>query len=97
MALNLELDDGLLREGLARELVHAVQSARKAAGLNVEDRITLRLGGDAELLEAARAHEDYLRGETLATALELSDAPFASEHTSSVDGHELSIAVERAG
>jgi isoleucyl-tRNA synthetase len=97
VALNLELDDELVREGLARELVHAVQSARKAAGLHVEDRITLHLGGDAELLEAARAHEDYLRGETLATALELSDAPFATEHTSSVDGHELSIAVERAG
>ena len=44
VALNLELDDELRREGLAREVVHAVQAARKSAGLNVEDRIALRLG-----------------------------------------------------
>ena len=60
VALNLELDDELRREGLAREVVHAVQAARKAAGLEVEDRIALTLGGDAALLDAARAHEDYV-------------------------------------
>ncbi len=46
-----------VREGLAREIVHAVQNARKTAGLEVEDRIELTLGGDDELLDAARAHE----------------------------------------
>ena len=44
VALNLELDDELRREGLAREVVHAVQNARKDAGLNVEDRIALTPG-----------------------------------------------------
>ena len=71
VALNLELDDELRREGLAREVVHAVQAARKNAGLDVEDRIALTLGGDEELLAAARAHEDYVAGETLATSVEL--------------------------
>ena len=52
VALELELDDELRREGLAREIVHAVQNARKAAGLQVEDRIALGLGGDEELLAA---------------------------------------------
>ena len=60
VALELELDDELRREGLAREVVHAVQNARKAAGLEVEDRIELALGGDEELLAAAREHEDYV-------------------------------------
>ena len=69
VALNLELDDGLRREGLAREVVHAVQAARKNAGLQVEDRIALTLGGDAELLDATRAHEEYVAGETLATSV----------------------------
>ena len=69
VALNLELDDGLRREGLAREVVHAVQAARKNAGLKVEDRIALTLGGDAELLDATRAHEEYVAGETLATSV----------------------------
>ena len=39
VALQLELDDELRREGLAREIVHAVQNARKAAGLEITDRI----------------------------------------------------------
>ena len=41
VALDLELDDALRREGLARELVRLVQDARKAAGLDVSDRIEL--------------------------------------------------------
>ncbi len=69
MALELELDDALRREGLAREVVHAVQNARKAAGLEVEDRIGLELGGDDELVAAAREHEAYVAGETLAIAV----------------------------
>src|SRR5205814_3224073 len=69
VALELELDDALRREGLAREIVHAVQNARKTAGLEVEDRIELTLGGDGELLAAARDHEDYLAGEVLAVAV----------------------------
>ena len=60
VALELDLDDELRREGLAREVVHAVQNARKGAGWTVEDRIALTLGGDDELLAAARAHEDYV-------------------------------------
>jgi isoleucyl-tRNA synthetase len=93
VALNLELTDELLREGLAREVVHAVQSARKAAGLNVEDRIALALGGDAELLEAVREHEAYVAGETLATALTYDGTGAGVQH---IEGRELSIAVERA-
>ena len=41
VALELELDDVLRREGLAREIVHAIQNARKKAGLKIEDRIAL--------------------------------------------------------
>jgi isoleucyl-tRNA synthetase len=69
VALDLALDDELRREGLAREVVHAVQNARKAAGLEISDRIALTLGGDDELLAAARAHEGYLTGETLALSV----------------------------
>ena len=68
VALQLELDDELRREGLAREIVHAVQNARKAAGLDISDRIELSLGGDEELLAAAREHEPYIAGEVLATS-----------------------------
>ena len=66
VALELSIDDELRREGLVREIVHAVQLARRDAGLEIADRIVLTLAGDETLLEAARAHEDYLSGEVLA-------------------------------
>ena len=94
VALDLTLDEELRREGLAREVVHAVQAARKAAGLNVEDRISLTLGGDGELLEAARAHERYVAGETLATALSYDGADGGQPAT--IEGRELRIRVEPA-
>jgi isoleucyl-tRNA synthetase len=94
VALNLELDDDLRREALAREVVHAVQAARKSAGLNVEDRIELTLGGDHELLEATRAHEDYVAGETLATSVSY-DGADGDAAAAEIEGRPLSIAVAR--
>ena len=95
VALALDLDDDLIREGHAREVVRAVQNARKESGLEITDRIDLKLGGDPELLDAARAHEDYVTGETLATSVAYETEPFGAEVT--VDGRELVIAVGRAG
>ena len=94
VALELALTDELRREGLAREVVHAVQSARKAAGLAVEDRIALTLGGDDELLDAARAHEPYLAGETLATRVAFDGA--ANGQPATIEGRELRIGVAPA-
>ena len=97
VALALELDDELVREGLAREIVRAVQEARKQAGLEVSDRIALGLSGDDELLSAAREHEAYVTGETLATSIAYDgdgDGGADASHTH-VDGRELRIAVAR--
>jgi isoleucyl-tRNA synthetase len=93
VALQLELDDELRREGLAREIVHAVQNARKAAGLAVTDRIDLSLGGDAELLAAAREHEPYLAGEVLATSVAYDATDGAA---AKIDSRDLQIAITRA-
>jgi isoleucyl-tRNA synthetase len=65
--LDTTLDDALRREGLARELVRAVQDARKQAGLEVADRIALFVEGDAAVAAALREHRDYLMSETLAS------------------------------
>ena len=94
VALNLELDEALRREGLAREVVHAVQAARKTAGLNVEDRIALTLGGDEELLAATRAHEAYVAGETLATSVDYDGADGGAARAE-IEGRPLLIAVSR--
>jgi isoleucyl-tRNA synthetase len=101
VALDLEIDDHLREAGRAREIVHAVQNARKSAGLAVEDRIALALAGDPALLAAAEAHRDYLAGETLAVELTLGEAARdgASGYgeTARVDGLELRISLARAG
>jgi isoleucyl-tRNA synthetase len=93
VALQLELDDELRREGLAREIVHAVQNARKEAGLDISDRIALSLGGDEELLAAARAHQPYIAAEVLATSVAY-DA--AAGTAAEIDGHNLRISLTRA-
>jgi isoleucyl-tRNA synthetase len=94
VALELALDEGLRREGLAREVVHAVQNARKAAGLAVEDRIRLALGGDDELLGAAQAHEEYLAREVL--AVEIAYDGSLDGDVATIEDRELRIGVARA-
>jgi isoleucyl-tRNA synthetase len=94
VALQLELDDELRREGLAREIVHAVQIARKDAGLEITDRIALTLTGDEDLLAAAQAHQDYLAGEVLATSISYDGS--ANGASAKIDGKELKIGVSRA-
>ncbi len=96
VALELAVDDGLRREGLAREVVRAVQLARQAAGLEVSDRIALGLAGDEELLAAAREHEAYVTGETLATSVAYDGAAGIAGPATSIDGRELRIAVTKA-
>jgi isoleucyl-tRNA synthetase len=96
VALAVEIDDELRREGLAREAVHAIQNVRREAGLEVTDRIKLQLGGDEELLEAARAHEDYVTAETLATSISYNSALPESAATARIDGRELRISVSKA-
>jgi isoleucyl-tRNA synthetase len=104
VALDLTIDEDLRREGHAREIVHAVQSARRTAGLQVEDRIELALDGDPEVLDAAQAHRGYLMGETLAVELALGERVAAaaagaaasySEQTE-IDGMALTISLRRA-
>jgi isoleucyl-tRNA synthetase len=99
VALQLEIDEELRREGLAREIVRAVQLARKEAGLDVTDRIALGLTGDAEMLEVAREHEAYIVGETLATNFNLDGAAGdGTERVSetTIEGLQLKISVRRA-
>jgi isoleucyl-tRNA synthetase len=105
VALDLAVDEDLLREGRAREIVHAVQNSRKTAGLQVEDRIELALDGAPALLEAAAAHRDYLVTETLALAFDVAGAAEGASITNAamdyseqteIDGLGLSIALRRA-
>ncbi|RPE76499.1 MULTISPECIES: isoleucine--tRNA ligase [unclassified Frondihabitans] len=76
--LDTQITPELAAEGLARDVVRAVQAARKSAGLDVSDRIRLTLGVDAAAEAAVEAHRDLIMGETLTLNLEVdlfSEAP----------------------
>jgi isoleucyl-tRNA synthetase len=68
--LDVHISPELKREGLMRELVRQIQNARKAAGLNVDDRIVLSVKTESEELKmAVEEHKDTILAETLAETL----------------------------
>jgi isoleucyl-tRNA synthetase len=84
VGLDTTLNEELMREGLARELVRTVQDARKQAGLEVSDRIALDIQGNEAVTAALSAHRDYVQGETLVSQwkqLQHSTAFVSAEHT----------------
>ncbi len=66
VALDMTLDDELRLEGRVLDLIHAVNTMRRDAGLELTDRIVLTLPEDGDL----RRHEDWIKAETLATRIE---------------------------
>jgi isoleucyl-tRNA synthetase len=98
-ALHVQIDKKLtpelLAEGNAREIVRLVQSARKKAGLNVDDRITLQLEStDKNIQKALQDHADYIAKETLATVAVVKDALYQEE--SSIGAATLAISLTKA-
>ncbi len=65
--LDTTLNDELIDEGVAREIIRSVQDARKQAGLEVSDRIVLGISGSGAVEKALAEHRDYVMAETLAT------------------------------
>lgn len=85
----------LKREGLMREVIRHVQSARKKAGLQVDDRIMLHLAtNDEQLRQALTEYADTIASETLATMKQPGDALYQT--TATVDGAELQISLAKA-
>ncbi|MFV0251762.1 MAG: isoleucine--tRNA ligase [Beutenbergiaceae bacterium] len=87
LVLDLELDDELLGDGYARDVVRQVQDARKAAGLHVADRITLRLGVPTQWAQAALDRVDFIAAETLAVEVHIDPTPLPddADHAVAVD------------
>ena len=95
LALDLELTDVLKAEGLAREVVRYIQSARKDAGLNIDDRITLHLEADDDVLkQAITDHKVTIEEETLTTE-QVSDT-LSYSTTATVEGMRLGISLQKA-
>jgi len=98
LSLDLVVTPELKREGLMREVVRHVQNARKQAGLNVDDRITLRLVADDEDLRSAiTTFGDTIAEETLAekgNQDESRDYDYSTDV--SIEGMKLHISLQKA-
>lgn len=87
----------LKSEGLAREVVRVVQSARKTADLQVDDRISLSLATDDEdLKNAINEHQETVKTETLATSLSFDVKNYTHSTNVKVEGFELQVSLEKA-
>jgi isoleucyl-tRNA synthetase len=99
VSLDLDVTSELHAEGLARDVIRAVQQARRDAGLEVSDRIALVVSGPDVALDALRTHRNFVAGEVLATAVELlpTDAAPAGATPAEVgDGVAITISVTKA-
>jgi isoleucyl-tRNA synthetase len=96
LAIDTKLTDELKREGLMREVVRHIQAARKNAGLNVDDHISLVLTtDDTDLQKAIDEHGATIQSETLADDLAASGEK--SYHTTvKVEGSELRVSLEKS-
>ena len=94
VALDATITDELRAEGIARELVNRIQNLRKDTGLEVTDRIRIRLQQQDTLEQAVRANESYIKAETLANEILFADTLQGEEVA--FDDIETKIVVEKA-
>ncbi|MCB9549892.1 MAG: isoleucine--tRNA ligase [Myxococcales bacterium] len=95
VALDTELDAGLVAEGLVREVQSRLQRLRKDSGLDVTDRIAVELAtDDAELRAAIEGGQAAIAQEVLAESFQIS-AGSAGEHAYDVEGHPLAVTLRR--
>jgi isoleucyl-tRNA synthetase len=90
------LADGLVEEGIARDLVHQLQAMRKDAGLEITDRIHVRWTGNERASRVVAAHADYVARETLALAIDRDDRLDGSAVAFATEGAEWRLAIAKA-
>src|ERR1035437_2810674 len=96
VSVDLAVTPELESEGLARDIVRLVQSARRDAGLHLADRIRLWIDVPPDHAAAAHQHRDYLCAETLATELVIGSIPAGmSVHETPLDGGVARVGVSR--
>jgi isoleucyl-tRNA synthetase len=94
VALDTRLDDELIDEGFAREMINKIQNMRKTADFNVTDKIRVGYETGERLKAAIENHRDYIAEETLAVSLE--PELFGEAKEWDINGEKAAIVVERA-
>ncbi|MBN1756518.1 isoleucine--tRNA ligase, partial [bacterium] len=98
VGLNTELDDELINEGFAREIVNKIQNSRKNADFKVTDRIVVGLISTMKIQRALEIHGDYIKNETLTEEIkqgELRDAQWKEEWN--INGEPAAISLKVFG
>ena len=89
--LDTNLNQDLVDEGFAREVVSKVQQLRKQKDLEMMDNITITLSCDDEVAAAVEKHKDYIMSETLAVEMTAGEASEKFD----INGHETGIVIEK--
>ena len=97
LVLDTRLTPALIQAGMARELVHRIQTMRKDAGFEVEDRIVTRFDASGELAAVFTAFGDYIRQETLSEILESGGNGDGHNWSGQIEGEPVTIRVALAG
>ena len=95
IALDIELTDELIEEGLARELINRIQNLRKSSGLEITDRISIVLEDREEIHNAVLHCSDYIASQVLATSIQLQAQVEGDQHLE-MDGYNVGISIQKA-
>jgi isoleucyl-tRNA synthetase len=95
VALNVEIDEDLRMEGIAREIVNRLQNLRKKAGYEVSDRIVLRYAGEELVDRVFAAQGDFIRTETLALSSNKQPVDWSDGIELDVDGEPIRVWIRR--
>ena len=94
VALDVHITEELKKEGLSRELINRLQNLRKDKGLEVTDRINVKLTAASEVVNAANENLSYICTEILADSLVFEDSLTEGE-TIEIDGKELKALIQK--
>ena len=95
IALDIELNDALIEEGIARELINRIQNLRKTSGLEITDRIAIEIERREEIAAAVEHCGEYIASQVLATSLQLVDT-VGEAQVLDMDGYSVNIRIEKA-
>ncbi len=98
IALDIELTDQLIEEGIARELINRIQNLRKSSGFEITDRIIIELQDRPEIHNAVLHFNDYIASQVLATELKLAtfDLEQSGLSTIEMDNYNVIINIKKA-
>ena len=93
VALEVELNEDLLNEGVARELVSRIQNLRKESGLEIIDRIYVILSPEERVIKAVDGFADYIKSQVLALGIDIEENDGTEVE---IDDFKINVKIKKA-